>query len=192
MAKPGALTGQWLEHLGPELQKPYMAELRDFLQDQKKQGRVIYPPGSQIFTSFNLTPLESVRVVIIGQDPYHGPNQAHGLSFSVTPGQRIPPSLVNIFKELETDVGAPPPDHGHLVGWAQQGVFLLNAVLTVEARKAGSHQRKGWETFTDKAIEILNREREHLVFLLWGSYAQKKGALVDRTRHLILTAPHPS
>lgn len=182
----------WKESLAGEFARPYMAGLREFLQAEKAQGRVVYPRGSDIFNAFNLTPFGDVRVVVLGQDPYHGPDQAHGLCFSVRPGIRVPPSLVNIFKEIERDLGIAPPRHGHLDHWARQGVLLLNAVLTVQAHHAASHAGRGWETFTDAAIAHLNREREHLVFMLWGNYAQKKGALIDRQRHLVLTAPHPS
>lgn len=186
------LEPSWLRLLGEEFDKPYMLSLKAFLQEQKRQGRVIYPPGKCIFNAFNSTPFEQVKAVILGQDPYHGPGQAHGLCFSVLPGVPFPPSLLNIFKEIEGDLGIPIPSHGCLQSWAEQGVLLLNATLTVEQGRAGSHQGKGWETFTDKAIEVLNREREGLVFLLWGSYAQKKGALIDAKKHLILKSPHPS
>ncbi|MFZ5724020.1 MAG: uracil-DNA glycosylase [Pseudomonadota bacterium] len=187
-----ALELGWKRELAGEFASPYMAELRAFLQAEKQRGRVVYPRGNDIFNAFNLTPFDRVKVVILGQDPYHGPNQAHGLCFSVRPGVDIPPSLVNIYKEIASDLGIPPPRHGHLEHWAQQGVLLLNAVLTVQAHNAASHAGKGWERFTDAAIDRLNRDREHLVFMLWGSYAQKKGAVIDRDRHLVLTAPHPS
>ncbi|MGD8174536.1 uracil-DNA glycosylase [Marinimicrobium sp. ARAG 43.8] len=186
------LDTSWLEHLEPEFQQPYMQSLRDFLRRQKQQGKVIFPASENMFNAFNSTPLDQVKVVILGQDPYHGPNQAHGLCFSVQPGVPVPPSLQNIFKELQRDLGCQPPGHGCLQSWAEQGVLLLNATLTVEQSRAGSHQRQGWETFTDKAIEVLNREREGVVFLLWGSYAQKKAQFVDRQKHLVLRAPHPS
>lgn len=182
----------WLAVLGDQFDKPYMTQLRAFLQAEKQQGKVIYPPGSLWFNAFNTTPFTKVKVVILGQDPYHGPHQAHGLCFSVLPGVQVPPSLVNIYKELEADLGIPRPRHGCLNHWAEQGVLLLNATLTVEQARAGAHQGKGWETFTDSAIHALNEQREHLVFMLWGSYAQKKGDFIDTKRHLVLKAPHPS
>ena len=191
--KPKAnLHPEWMSILGPEFEKPYMHELRSFLMQEKKLGKTIYPEGSKVFEAFNLTPFSKVKVVIIGQDPYHGENQAHGLSFSVKPGINVPPSLVNIYKELQYDIGLKPPGHGFLESWAKQGVLLLNAVLTVEKGKAASHQKKGWEQFTDQAIMQLSSQREHLVFILWGSYAQKKGAYIDRSKHLVLESPHPS
>lgn len=186
------LEPSWLSHLEPEFQQPYMQQLKQFLRGEKQQGKVIYPPSRHIFNAFNSTPLEQVKVVILGQDPYHGPNQAHGLCFSVQPGIAPPPSLKNIFKELERDLGCPAPNHGCLQHWAEQGVLLLNATLTVEQGRAGSHQRQGWEAFTDRAIDLVNREREGVVFLLWGSYAQKKAAFVDRNKHLVLKSVHPS
>jgi uracil-DNA glycosylase len=186
------LDPSWLAALQEEFDKPYMQALRDFLQEQKNLGRVIYPPGKAIFNAFNSTPFDQVKVVILGQDPYHGPGQAHGLCFSVLPGVPFPPSLLNIFKEIERDLHIPLPTHGCLQSWADQGVLLLNATLTVEQGRAGAHQGRGWETFTDKAIEALNRERKGLVFLLWGSYAQKKGALIDSKKHRVLSSPHPS
>ena len=182
----------WKAALAAEFDSDYMHQLRDFLLQQKQARKVVFPPGAQIFNAFNHTPFDKVKVVILGQDPYHGPGQAHGLSFSVPQGVRQPPSLVNILKEIERDLGIAPPRHGNLEKWADQGVLLLNATLTVEQGQAGSHQKRGWERFTDAAIDRLNREREGLVFMLWGSYAQKKGALIDRHRHLVLTAPHPS
>lgn len=182
----------WKARIGDYLERPEMRALADFLREEKRLGKVIYPPGPEIFAAFDHTPFESVRVVILGQDPYHGPGQAHGLCFSVRPGVRIPPSLDNIFKEISRDLGLPRPDHGCLTPWANRGVLLLNAVLTVEQGQAGSHQGKGWEGFTDAAIEALNREREGIVFLLWGSYAQRKGRLIDASRHHVLTAVHPS
>lgn len=169
-----------------------MAELKAFLLQEKQRGKVIYPAGKEWFAALNSTPFDRVKVVILGQDPYHGPDQAHGLSFSVRPGVRIPPSLQNIFRELHSDLDIPLPSHGYLNHWAEQGVLLLNATLTVEQGRAGAHQGRGWERFTDRAIECLNRERAGLVFLLWGSYAQKKGAIIDTKRHLVLKAPHPS
>ncbi len=186
------LDPSWLKVLGSEFDKPYMLSLRAFLQEQKQAGKTVYPAGKNIFNAFNSTPFDKVKVVILGQDPYHGPGQAHGLCFSVLPGVPFPPSLLNIFKEIQQDLGIPVPPHGCLQAWAEQGVLLLNATLTVEHGLAGSHQGKGWEVFTDEAITALNREREGLVFLLWGSYAQKKGALIDSRRHLILKSPHPS
>lgn len=182
----------WKAVLAQEFDSGYMLRLREFLLVQKQQRKVIYPPGPLIFNAFNHTPFDKVKVVILGQDPYHGPGQAHGLSFSVPAGVKAPPSLVNIFKEIERDLGIAPPRHGNLEKWADQGVLLLNATLTVEQGNAGSHQGKGWEEFTDAAIEHLNRERDGVVFMLWGSYAQKKGRIIDRKRHLVLTAPHPS
>lgn len=169
-----------------------MSTLTQFLLAEDAAGKVIFPTKDDVFNAFTYTPFERVRVVILGQDPYHGPGQAHGLSFSVPPGVKAPPSLVNIFKEIERDLGIARPAHGNLEHWAKQGVLLLNAMLTVEQSNAGSHQGKGWESFTDAAIESINRQREGVVFLLWGSYAQKKGALIDSEKHLVLTAPHPS
>lgn len=182
----------WKAKLGNEFSKPYMQDLRTFLIQEKQNGKRIFPPGSLWFEAFNRTPFDKVRVVILGQDPYHGPGQAHGLCFSVLDGTRLPPSLVNIYKELVEDEGIKPPATGDLSPWADQGVLLLNATLTVEAFKAGSHQNKGWEEFTDRAVAHLNEEREGLVFMLWGSYAQKKGQSIDTSRHLVLRAPHPS
>jgi uracil-DNA glycosylase len=186
------LDSSWLNVLGGEFDKPYMQSLRAFLQAEKQAGKTIYPAGKNIFNAFNSTSFDAVKVVILGQDPYHGPGQAHGLCFSVLPGVPLPPSLLNIFKEIQQDLGIPVPRHGCLQAWADQGVLLLNATLTVEHGLAGSHQGKGWEVFTDEAIMALNREREGLVFLLWGSYAQKKGALIDPRKHLVLKSPHPS
>lgn len=182
----------WKSKLDNEFSKPYMQDLRAFLVQEKQDGKRIFPPGSLWFEAFNRTPFDKVRVVILGQDPYHGPGQAHGLCFSVLDGTRLPPSLINIYKELVEDVGIKPPTSGDLSPWADQGVLLLNATLTVEAFKAGSHQNKGWEEFTDCAVAHLNEEREGLVFMLWGSYAQKKGQSIDTSRHLVLRAPHPS
>ncbi|MCK9563853.1 MAG: uracil-DNA glycosylase [Bacteroidales bacterium] len=182
----------WLAVLGGQFELPYMTELKAFLQQQKQQGKIIYPPGSLWFNAFDTTPFDRVKVVILGQDPYHGPNQAHGLCFSVLPGVQTPPSLVNIYKELEADLGIPPARHGCLSHWAEQGVLLLNATLTVEQGRAGAHQGKGWETFTDAAVHALNEQRDNLVFMLWGSYAQKKGSFIDTGKHLVLKAPHPS
>ncbi len=186
------LPSDWLTHLQSEFEKQYMLDLKSFLQEELAKGKTIYPHGSEIFTAFNLTPLNKVKVVIFGQDPYHGPEQAHGLCFSVKPGVRIPPSLVNIYNEIQSDLGIRPPSHGYLKKWAQQGVLLLNAVLTVEAHKAASHQQKGWELFTDKVVQILNEKCDNLVFLLWGSHAQKKGASINLSKHKVLKAPHPS
>ncbi len=187
-----ALEPGWKRELAAEFSAEYMARLRAFLLTEKQAGQVVYPRGSDIFNALNFTPFEQVNVVILGQDPYHGPGQAHGLCFSVQPGVAIPPSLGNIYKELHADLGVIPPKHGHLESWARQGVLLLNAVLTVRAHEAASHAGQGWELFTDAVIDRLNRDREHLVFLLWGSHAQKKGAVIDRKKHLVLTAPHPS
>lgn len=188
------LEQSWLELLEDQFRQPYMQELRTFLSEEKRKGKVIYPKGDEIFNALNTTPFGSVKAVILGQDPYHGPGQAHGLCFSVQKGVAPPPSLVNIFKEITADLGLEenPFTHGCLTEWARQGVLLLNAVLTVERQKAGSHQGKGWETFTDRVIEVISERRESCVFLLWGSYAQKKGNIIDRNRHLVLTAPHPS
>lgn len=187
-----ALESSWQAIIGEEFDKPYMQELKTFLQNEKGAKKTIFPHSSNWFKAFELTPFETVKVVILGQDPYHGPNQAHGLCFSVQPGVEIPPSLQNIYKELQSDVGFTHPGHGFLEYWARQGVLLLNATLTVEMAKAGSHQNKGWERFTDAAIHALAEKRDHLVFMLWGSYAQKKGAFIDPARHLVLKAPHPS
>lgn len=187
-----AMEDGWKQALAGEFSTPGMVQLREFLRAEKQRGVVVYPRGADIFNAFNFTPFSRVKVVILGQDPYHGPEQAHGLCFSVRPGVAVPPSLVNIYKELSADLGIAPPPHGHLEYWAKQGVLLLNAVLTVQAHNAASHAGKGWEAFTDAAIHALNRQREHIVFMLWGSYAQKKGAFIDRSRHLVLTAPHPS
>ncbi|WP_430459807.1 uracil-DNA glycosylase [Thalassolituus sp. LLYu03] len=190
--KPGALHPSWQAVLGAEFDQPYMQNLKTFLKNEKNAGKVIYPPGPQIFNAFNHAPFDQVRVVIIGQDPYHGPGQAHGLSFSVQPGVRLPPSLMNIFKEIEGDLGIRMSGNGDLTPWADQGVLLLNATLTVEQANAGSHQGKGWEQFTDAAIRALNEGRDGLVFVLWGSYAQKKGAVIDANRHQVIKSVHPS
>lgn len=186
------MEDSWKQRLLPEFSKPYMQQLRGFLQQQKEAGKVIYPKGTEYFNAFNLTPFDKVKVVILGQDPYHGPNQAHGLCFSVQHGVAFPPSLLNIFKEIERDLNIPMPNHGCLTHWAEQGVLLLNAVLTVEQAKAAAHQGKGWEQFTDAVIRELNDHREGIVFMLWGSYAQKKGQFIDRKKHCVLQAPHPS
>ena len=192
MASRVQLEASWLRHLAPEFEKPYMRGLRAFLQAEKAAGVQVFPPGAEIFNAFAHTPLERTRVVILGQDPYHGPGQAHGLCFSVRPGVALPPSLQNIFKELERDLGIPRPQQGCLIPWADQGVLLLNSVLTVAAGRAASHQGKGWETFTDCVVDLVNRHCRGVVFMLWGSYAQRKGAAIDRDRHCVLTAPHPS
>lgn len=181
----------WKEALAPEFEKDYFVRLTDFVRSEYGTTTV-YPPGKLIFNAFNLCPYDKVKVVIIGQDPYHGPGQAHGLCFSVNDGVPFPPSLQNIFKEIHDDLGSPMPTSGNLTRWAEQGVLLLNATLTVRAHQAGSHQRKGWEEFTDAAIRVLAEGREHLVFILWGAYAQKKGAFIDRNKHLVLTSVHPS
>jgi uracil-DNA glycosylase len=186
------LAPSWAARVGDYLERPEMRALGDFLRAEKAAGKRLFPPGPQLFAALEATPFEQVKVVILGQDPYHGPGQAHGLSFSVPPGVDVPPSLLNIFKELERDLGLPRPDHGCLLPWAKQGVLLLNAVLSVEAGRAGAHQGKGWEGFTDHVVARLNEEREGLVFMLWGSYAQAKGRIIDRQRHCILRAPHPS
>ncbi len=186
------LEASWLEKLKGEFESAYFLSLKSFLQVEKQTGKQIYPPGDQIFRALDATPFEQVKVVIIGQDPYHGPNQANGLCFSVNPGVPHPPSLVNIFKELETDLGIEYPKSGDLNPWAEQGVLLLNATLTVEKAQAGSHQRKGWENFTDAVIRELNEKREGLVFMLWGSYARNKGKNIDRRKHLVLESGHPS
>ena len=186
------LESSWLERLEDEFEQPYLQSLKTFLQNEKQSGKVIFPKGDLIFNAFNSTPFDKVKVVILGQDPYHGPNQAHGLCFSVLPDVRIPPSLMNIYKEINNDLGLVMPAHGYLQSWAEQGVLLLNATLTVEQNKAGSHQNKGWEQFTDRSIQLLNEQREGLVFLLWGSYAKKKGQFIDTNKHLVLKAPHPS
>ncbi len=182
----------WKCRLKSDFTKPYMQALKQFLVHERQVGRKIYPKGSEIFQALELTPFEHVKVVIIGQDPYHGPNQAHGLCFSVKPNVKPPPSLVNIFREIHNDIGATQPYHGCLPSWAKQCVLLLNAVLTIQANMASSHQGQGWEIFTDQIVHLLNDECEYLVFMLWGSYAQKKAQFVDQNKHLILKAPHPS
>lgn len=186
------LHESWLAPLKEEFASPYMDMLRSFLSAEKSSGKRIFPKGSEYFRALDLTPLDKVRVVILGQDPYHGPGQAHGLCFSVLPGVRTPPSLVNIYKELRSDLGIVPPRHGFLEHWARQGVLLLNSVLTVEMGQAASHQGKGWERFTDAVIAQVNARAEPVVFMLWGSYAQRKAGFVDTGRHLVLKAPHPS
>ncbi|MFC3815284.1 uracil-DNA glycosylase [Lysobacter sp. GCM10012299] len=187
-----ALEPSWKERVGDYLQRPDMQALSTFLRERKAAGVHVYPPGPNIFAAFDATPFDAAKVVILGQDPYHGHGQAHGLCFSVLPGVPVPPSLLNIYKEIERDLGIARPDHGCLLPWAQRGVLLLNAVLTVEEGRAGAHQGKGWEGFTDHVVDTLNREREGLVFLLWGSYAQAKGKVIDTRRHRVLRAPHPS
>ena len=186
------LEPSWKARIGDWLLRPEMRELSAFLRQRKAAGARVYPPGPRLFAAFDATPFDQVKVVILGQDPYHGPGQAHGLCFSVLPGVPVPPSLENIFKEIGDELGLPRPDHGCLRPWARRGVLLLNAVLSVEQGRAGSHQGKGWEGFTDHAIETLAREREGLVFMLWGSYAQAKGRIIDSRRHRVLKAPHPS
>lgn len=186
------LPERWNHYLGAEFEAPYMQALRAFLAREKQAHKVIYPHSSHWFRAFELTPLDQVRVVVLGQDPYHGPHQAHGLCFSVCPGVPTPPSLQNIYKELAQDVGFTPVNHGFLESWARQGVLLLNSVLTVEQGRASSHRNQGWEIFTDRAIQVVNEHCANVVFLLWGSYAQKKAAFVDRSKHLVLHAPHPS
>lgn len=186
------LRSSWKTRIGGEFEQDYMQNLREFLILEKRAGKIIYPEGKNIFNAMNFIPFEQVKVVIIGQDPYHGPGQAHGLCFSVLPGVTPPPSLQNIFKEIEGDLGISPANHGCLSSWAEQGVLLLNSVLTVEKNRAASHQGKGWERFTDAIIRTLNKEHSGLVFFLWGSYAQKKGAIIDKDRHLVLQSVHPS
>ena len=186
------LEPSWKARIGDWLLRPEMRGLSAFLRQRKAAGAAVYPPGPQLFAAFDATPFDQAKVVILGQDPYHGPGQAHGLCFSVLPGVPVPPSLDNIFKEIGAELGLPRPDHGCLLPWARRGVLLLNAVLTVEQGKAGAHQGKGWEGFTDHAIETLAREREGLVFMLWGAYAQAKGRIIDSRRHRVLRAPHPS
>ena len=188
------LARDWFEQLEQEFDLPYMVSLRAFLLAEKAEAKVIHPGGSEYFNALNSTPFDSVKVVILGQDPYHGPNQAHGLCFSVRQGLQLPPSLKNIYKEIQSDLGLSSYEfsHGCLEGWASQGVLLLNSVLTVEQNKAASHQGRGWEVFTDQVIECLSRREKRCVFLLWGDYAQKKGVVIDRAKHKVLTASHPS
>ena len=186
------LDPSWAKVLEAEFDKDYMRVLREFLVGQKKSGKEIFPAGDEYFNALNRTPFDSVNVVILGQDPYHGPGQAHGLCFSVKPGIAIPPSLQNIFKEINEDLGIGIPEHGCLTRWSDQGVLLLNSVLTVERGRAGSHQGQGWERFTDSIISHLNEKKGGLVFLLWGSYAHKKGQIIDARKHLVLKSPHPS
>ena len=186
------MESSWKAQLLQEFHNPYMENLRKFLRSEKEKRKIIFPPSAEIFAAFLHTPFSQVKVVILGQDPYQRQGQAHGLCFSVKPGVAIPPSLANIYQELKRDVGCQPPGHGCLEAWAHQGVLLLNSVLTVEEGCPASHQSQGWEIFTDAVIAKLNEQRDHLVFLLWGSYAQKKGQVIDRTRHLVLTSVHPS
>ena len=182
----------WLNRLEGEFSQEYFSALKAFLIQEKMAGQTIFPPGKEIFSAFNVTTFDQVKVVILGQDPYHNPGQAHGMCFSVLPGVKTPPSLVNIYKELETDLGIPRAEHGYLLKWANQGVFLLNSILTVRAHQAASHHKKGWERFTDAVIQQLNDQHEGLVFILWGGYAKKKGARIDRSKHKVLTSVHPS
>ncbi|MGY4517455.1 uracil-DNA glycosylase [Lysobacter sp. HA18] len=182
----------WKAQVGDYLLRDDMQQLAAFLRDRKRAGAQVFPPGQEIFAAFDATPFDRTRVVVLGQDPYHGPGQAHGLAFSVLPGVPVPPSLANIYAELQRDLGIARPDHGCLLPWAWQGVLLLNSVLTVENGRAGAHQGKGWEGFTDHVVDVLNAEREGLVFLLWGSYAQAKGKRIDTSKHRVLKAPHPS
>jgi len=188
----GSLSESWQQVIGDQFELPYLQELGAFLGLEKQADKTIYPPEDAIFNALNHTSFDDVKVVILGQDPYHGPNQAHGFCFSVQSGVTVPPSLRNIYQELNSDISMPMPSQGNLTSWADQGVLLLNAVLTVEQAKAGSHQGKGWEVFTDRIIQVLNEQCENVVFLLWGSYAQKKGKLIDRQKHYVLDAPHPS
>lgn len=186
------LEKSWKEALSAEFAQPYMQQLSDFLRQEKQQGKVIFPPGSLIFNALNLTPLPEVKVVILGQDPYHGPGQAHGLSFSVPEGIKVPPSLVNIYKELKRDLNIPIAEHGNLQSWAEQGVLLLNTTLTVQQGQAGAHAKAGWQRFTDRIIQCVSEQQEHVVFMLWGAHARSKAELIDATKHLILTSAHPS
>jgi len=185
------MNNDWFSRLSQEFRSSYYTELEQFIKNERA-NYVVYPKEEEVFNAFKITPFENVKVVILGQDPYHGPHQAHGLSFSVNKGIKVPPSLVNIFKELYTDLGCQIPNHGNLSHWAQQGVLLLNATLTVRAGTPGSHQKKGWEQFTDKVIQLISEEKEHCVFLLWGNYAKGKLPLIDQCKHLVLTAAHPS
>lgn len=192
MSETVRLEESWKRALAPEFASPYMASLKQFLKAERDAGKWIFPKGSEYFRAMDLTPLDKVKVVILGQDPYHGDGQAHGLCFSVQPGVRTPPSLVNIYKEMQSDLGIPPARHGFLESWAEQGVLLLNSVLTVERGMAASHQGQGWEKFTDAVIRQVNALPHPVVFILWGSYAQKKAAFVDSARHLVIKSPHPS
>lgn len=190
--RPVRLRPEWLALLADEFKQPYMRSLRQFLLQRKQAGAAVYPPGAHIFSALDSTPPDQVRVVILGQDPYHGPGQAHGLCFSVQRGVPVPPSLANMYKELNADVGCTIPTHGYLQAWAEQGVLLLNAVLTVERGQAGAHQGQGWERFTDRVVQALNEQPQPIAFMLWGAHAQRKGQGIDAQRHLILKAPHPS
>jgi uracil-DNA glycosylase len=192
MANSEAIPESWRAVLEPVLATPEARRLGGFLKAEEAAGKQVYPPQGTRLAALELTPLDAVKAVILGQDPYHGPGQAHGLCFSVKPGVQVPPSLQNIFKEIRDELGHPIPRHGHLTAWADQGVLLLNSVLSVECGRAASHQGMGWETFTDRVIDLVNRECEGVVFMLWGSYAQRKGAIIDRERHCVLSAPHPS
>ena len=183
---------EWKAELADAFQQDSFSSLKDFLLEERKKGQAVYPPGSKMFSAFDLTPWSKVRVVILGQDPYHGSGQANGLSFSVNPGAPLPPSLRNIYKELSSDLAKEPPENGDLSRWAEQGVLLLNATLSVRAHEAGSHQKKGWEPFTDAVVKKLNDHPRKLVFILWGSYARKKAEVIDRTRHYVIESPHPS
>jgi uracil-DNA glycosylase len=186
------LENGWKQRLRDQFDQPYMKDLRAYLLQRRQNGASIFPPPDQWFSAFNMTPFDDVKVVILGQDPYHGVGQAHGMCFSVLPGVAIPPSLRNIYKELQSDLGIAPVSHGYLASWAEQGVFLLNSVLTVERGQAAAHQGKGWEQFTDRVIEVLAEQRDGVVFLLWGAYARRKGQMIDQTRHLVLSCAHPS
>lgn len=186
------LEQSWKEALATEFEQPYMQALADFLREEKQQGKVIYPPGPQIFNALNLTPLPQVKVVILGQDPYHGPGQSHGLSFSVPEGIAVPPSLLNIYKELQRDLNIPLAKHGNLQSWAEQGVLLLNTTLTVEQGNAGAHAKAGWQRFTDRIIDCVSEQQAHVVFMLWGAHARSKGERIDASKHLVLTSAHPS
>lgn len=186
------LVDEWKQPLAQAFLSPYMTALRQFLAEERRQGKTIFPPPAEYFNALNTTPLSQVKVVILGQDPYHGPGQAHGLCFSVRKGVPAPPSLQNVFREINMDLGIPPSRHGELTHWAEQGVLLLNSVLTVEAGNAASHQGRGWEQFTDEVVRVLNEQGDHLVFLLWGSYAQRKGQIINPEKHLVLKATHPS
>ncbi|MCS7188742.1 MAG: uracil-DNA glycosylase [Bacteroidia bacterium] len=187
-----SIEPSWKSLLEEEFHKPYFEALIAFIKDEIRKGKTIFPPGRQIFRAFELCPIDRVKVVILGQDPYHGVGQAHGLCFSVPKGVSPPPSLRNIFEEIRADLGMPIPSHGDLTGWAMQGVFLLNAILTVEAHKPTSHRGRGWEIFTDRVIKVISDVRPHVVFMLWGSYARSKKPLIDQTKHLVLEAAHPS
>ena len=187
-----ALEKNWNDIIGTDLTSPRMQKLQQFLDTEKNSGKTIYPAANDVFSALSLTPFEKIKVVILGQDPYHGPGQAHGLAFSVKDGVKLPPSLRNIYKEIESEYGVKMPKSGDLTGWAKQGVLLLNATLTVQESAAGSHQKRGWEEFTDAIIKSINEKHEHVVFMLWGSHAQKKGEFIDRKKHLVLDAPHPS